>query len=850
MRKSFRDVGWFFSGTLGWIAKILLTIVVIGIVTAAICTTVFALYIDRYIKPALETVDVSDLTLNYTSVVYAVDRETGGEIELEQLYDENNRIWIDYDEIPPAMYHAVVAVEDNRFYTHHGVDWVRTIGAMINMVVPLRSNFGGGSTITQQLIKNLTGEDDITVERKLQEILRALEFEKSYTKEDILELYLNVVYFGRGCYGVETAAQTYFGKSASELSIAECACIAAITNSPTYYDPIRRLENNKTRQEMILKLMYEQGYITEDEFNEALAEELQVQSLSAVNADTQPKQSYYVDQVINDVLADLQTELGYSETAASNLLFSGGLSIYACIDPDIQAIVDEVYQDTENLPHTTDISQPQSAMVVMDPYTGDVLAMVGGTGEKTVDRAWNRATKTKRSPGSTIKPLTVYAPAIEYGLITPATVFDDSPINEETMYPKNTTAGYTGRMTVKKAIQLSTNTVAMKVLELVTPERAFEFGSVNLSLDLVRSVTIGGKAFSDLNLAPLSMGSTTYGMTVLEMTAAYASFVNHGIFSEPRTYTKVLDSKGNVLLSNETEAHVAMKEKTAYYMNNLLRNVVEAGTGTLARIDGIAVAGKTGTTTDDYDRWFIGYTPNYVAGVWYGYDNGRELKMQTNHNPAVEIWSSVMTKVMEGIEYEPFFQLDTVQAQYCLDSGCLPSQYCSLDPRGSRVTTGTFLKEDVPTKVCDCHVPVQMCAESGLRAGEYCPDGALVTISLLNLDRSGRVTMADDAYVYRDAEVYVEGTAQSPYATLCTLHTSPLMPDHLGPDGTEPDPMEDWLFDPMNPNGVLDPEDSSVPEIKPPQQTEPPDSTQQPEEPAPPPDGDTEDGEDVPGWLG
>ncbi|MEA4822508.1 MAG: PBP1A family penicillin-binding protein [Clostridiaceae bacterium] len=826
MHKTIRDVGWFFSGTLGWITKILLTIIVIGIVTAAICTTVFALYIDRYIKPAIESVDISDLTLNYTSVVYAVNRETGEETELEQLYDENNRIWIDYDQIPAAMYHAVVAVEDNRFYTHSGVDWVRTIGAMINMVVPIRSNFGGGSTITQQMIKNLTGEDDITVERKLQEILRALEVEKSYTKEDILEMYLNVVYFGRGCYGVETAAETYFGKSASELSIAECASIAAITNSPTYYDPIRKPENNKRRQELILDLMYEQGYITEAEYKDALAEELQVQSLAAVNAETKPKQSYYVDQVINDVLADLQSELGYSETAASNLLFSGGLSIYACIDPDIQTIVDEVYRDTENLPHTTDVSQPQSAMVVMDPYTGDVVAMAGGVGEKTVDRAWNRATMTKRSPGSTIKPLTVYAPAIEYGIVTPATVFDDSPVNEETMYPKNTTPGYTGRMTVKKAMQLSTNTVAMKVLELVTPERSFDFGTVNLSLDLVRSVTIGGKVYSDVNYSPLSMGGTTYGLTVLEMTAAYGSFVNHGIFSEARTYTKVLDSKGNVLLNNETEAHVAMKEKTAYYMNNLLRNVVEAGTGTLAKISGIAVAGKTGTTTEDYDRWFVGYTPNYVAGVWYGYDNGRELKMETNKNPAVEIWSRVMTKVMEGIAYEPFFQLETVQAQYCIDSGYLPSQYCSLDPRGSRVTTGTFLREDVPTKVCESHVPVKMCAESGLRAGEYCPQESLVTISLLKLDRTGRVTMTDDAYMYREATAYAEGTIQNPYSTLCTLHTAPTEPDVTEPDVTEPNPVEGWLFDPTYPNEVIDPEDDDVPDIKPPVVQDPTDITE------------------------
>jgi penicillin-binding protein 1A len=814
LQKLIREVGWFFSCTLGTIFKVLLTIFVIGAVTAAICITVFAVYIDRYIKPALETVNVADMTLNYTSVVCAVDSETGEEIELEQLYDENNRIWIDYDRIPADMYHAVVAVEDNRFYTHHGVDWVRTIGATINMVIPLRAGFGGGSTITQQLIKNLTGEDDVTVERKLQEILRALEFEKSYTKEDILELYLNVVYFGRGCYGVETAAQTYFGKSASELSLAECASIAAITNSPTYYDPIRRPENNKKRQEMILDLMYAQGYIeTETEYLAAKNEELHVQSLSAVNADTQPKQSYYVDQVINDVLADLQSELGYSAKAASNLLFSGGLRIYACIDPDIQAIVDEVYQDTVNLPHTIDVSQPQSAMVVMDPYNGYVVAMAGGTGTKTVDRAWNRATMTRRSPGSVIKPLTVFAPALEYGLITPISVFDDSPFNEETMYPKNPTPGYTGRMTVKTALQLSTNTVAMKVLDLVTLRRAFDFGTVNLSLDLTESYTVGDRVLSDLNYAPLSMGSTTNGLTVLELTAAYAAFPNRGIFTQPRTYTRVLDSQGNVLLENNADAQVAMKEKTAFYMNNLLRNVVEAGTATLARIDGIAVAGKTGTTNDDYDRWFVGYTPDYVAGVWYGYDTGRELKMQTNNNPAVEIWSRVMTKVEQGLAYRPFFQLNSVEVSYCLDSGLLPSQYCTLDPRGSRIATAILLPEDIPTRTCDCHVPVQMCADSGLRAGNYCPADRLMTISLLQVDRTGRVTMADEPYVLHDAVAPVPGAPNNPYATICNIHIAPV---EDAPSIT--DPFEDWLITPTLPD-VIKPDDGSSPDTQQPAAT-------------------------------
>jgi len=811
--KFLREIGWFFSGAIGWFVKIIATILVVAIVTTTICTTVFALYIDRYIKPAIENVDISDMTLNYTSFVYATDPTTGQEIELEQLYDENNRVWIDYEDIPKNMMNALVAIEDSRFYEHKGVDWVRTAGAMINMIIPIRDNFGGGSTITQQLIKNLTGEKDVTVQRKLQEILRALEFEKQYTKEDILELYLNIVYFGRGSYGVETAAQTYFRKSASELSLAESAAIVGITNSPTYYDPVLRPENNKKRQELILRLMLEQGYITQKEHDAAVAEKLDITPYEELNVDNQPKQSYYVDQVITDVLADLQSELGYSAQAASNLLFSGGLKIYACVDLRIQAILDDVYQNDEDFPQTRDAKQPESAMVILSADDSRVLAMVGGRGEKKVNRAWNRATMTTRSPGSAIKPLTVYAPAIEYGFITSATVFDDSPFDEETMYPKNQSRGYTGRMTVKKALQKSTNTVAMKVLDLVTLERSFNFATVNLGLDLVRSETINDRVFTDVGYAPLSLGGLTYGVSVLDITAAYAAFPNRGIYTEPRTYTKVLDSAGNVLLENEPVSQVAMQEKTAYYMNNLLRSVVDSGTGTLAKIPNIAVAGKTGTTNDDYDRWFVGYTPDYVAAVWFGYDTQKEIKMETSRNPSVEIWQKVMSQVVAGHYYESFFTLDNVQASYCLDSGLAPSQYCSLDPRGSRVTSGTFLKEDVPTKKCNVHVPISICSESGMRSNAFCPSDSVVTISLIDVDRTGKVAMSDDAYLYSDIVAVTDDTDATAYNTYCTLHKQVEVVEPEDWPGGEW--IEDWFVDGNTPVDDEPPEVTFPDEILP-----------------------------------
>jgi penicillin-binding protein 1A len=789
---SVKKASWFFTGALGWFVKVVATILAIGVITTAICATVFSLYIDNYIRPYIDRLSLSDLTLNATSFVYATNPDTGEYVELEQLYREENRIWVDYEDINPNMFAALVAVEDSRFYSHKGVDWIRTLGATINMIVPFRENYGGGSTITQQLIKNITGDDDVTVQRKIQEILRALEFEKNYTKEDILEYYLNTVYFGHGCYGIETAANTYFGIPASELSVAQAASIAGITRSPTYYDPINHPDRNKSRQELILKMMFDQGVIeTEAEYLAAVNEKLTYGGNNE-SGGAKKMQSYYVDQVINDVIRDLMEEYGYSETAATGLVYSGGYKIYANVDLEVQAVLDEVYQDPESFPDTESAQVLQSAMVIMDPYTGQVKAMVGGVGEKTVNRAWNRATMTKRSPGSSIKPISVYAPALEYGLITPATVFDDSPYDEEIGWPKNQNGVYTGRMTVKKAVQNSTNTVAVKVLDRVTPERSYSFATANMGLDLVRQTEINGKIFSDVDYAPLALGGLTNGVSVMEMTAAYCAFANQGIYVEPVTYSKVVDSKGKEVLSNAPEYTVAMKEKTAYYMNNLLKNVVDNGTGRIARIENMAVAGKTGTTTDDYDRWFVGYTPYYSAAVWVGYDNQAEIKLTTNVNPAANAWSLVMDRLHEGLEGKGFFSEDAaVSVQYCLDSGLLPTEACRNDPRGSRITTGTFLPEDAPTRRCDVHVEVDICDESEQRASAACLHTHKA--ALLDVERSGLYKLTDDANLYKPA-VYADlfgVSTESPFNTYCTWHSgsSPYDPNYIEefPDDPEDD---------------------------------------------------------------
>ncbi len=731
----------------GLLGKSLITLAFIGVMTAAICITVFVVYITNYINPVYD-LEMESLTLNYTSTIYYTNKTTGNYEELETLYGEQNRIWADSEEIPQALKDAVVAIEDKRFYDHHGVDWKRTIAAAVNMVIPMKSDFGG-STITQQVIKNISGEKAPTVQRKIQEIMRALYVDRNYSKDDILTIYLNTIYLSQGCYGVKTAAQTYFGKELNELNIAECACLAGITNAPTYYDPFQNPENNKRRQENILEQMKEQGMISEDEYNEAVVYPLNFQR-EQKEEQTQQAQSYYVDQVIRDVIKALKTEKGYDSNIASQLVYSGGLSIYTCIDPEIQQIMDDVYSNPDNFPKFSTEPQPQSAMVVMDPYTGYVVGMVGGRGEKTA-MSLNRATQSYRQPGSSIKPITVYSAGLEYGLNNPATVYCDSPVRVlgGNVWPVNSSRVYTGQMTVLKAITTSTNTVAVKIQEEVGTQRSIDWATNHLGISSF--VTDSSAASNDLGSAQLALGGLTKGVNVLEMTAAYSSFVNEGIYTEPITFWKVCDHEGNVIIDNTPEQHTAMSKKTAYYMNYMLQNVVKSGTGTAAKLSNMPAAGKTGTTTANYDRWFMGYTPYYVGGVWFGYDYPKYLS--TSGNPSTTIWKLVMSRIHENLEYKEFFSMDGfVSASYCLDSGLAPGEYCESDPRGSRVTTGLFYKDDVPKETCNLHIQVDVDSTSWRLAVPSCPAGSRSKSVLLNLQRSFGVpgiVVTDEGYCYR-----------------------------------------------------------------------------------------------------
>lgn len=766
----------------------------IALVTMLICGTVFAIYLKTSIDSKLD-ISVETMNLNYTSIVYYID-ENGQEQELEQLFATQNRSWADLEDIPKHMRDAAIAIEDERFESHHGVDWYRTTGAAVNFFLKLRSDFGG-STITQQLVKNLTGDKDPTVQRKLQEIMRAQYIEKHCSKDDIIELYLNTIYLSQGCYGVRTAAEVYFNKDISELTLAESAAIIGITNLPTYYDPFINPENNKKRQINILDKMLELKKITKEEYDQARAQELMFTKEKRKEQITS-KQSYFVDQIIEDVISDLMSERGYSYQVAEQMIYSGGLKIYATIDPDIQNTMDSIFKDSSNFPKYKGTVQPECAMVVMDPYTGNVLGIVGGRGEKTLNRGLNRATHSYRQPGSSLKPLSVYAPAIEYGLITPSTAMDDTPIKvlNNSAYPKNESRSYSGRITALKGLENSLNTIAMRTLIELTPERSFNFLTANLGFSSLNRD-------SDINLAPLSLGALTKGVSVLEMAAAYSAFPNNGNYTKPRTYTKVLDNQNNVLLENKSEVIDAMSEKTAMYMNYMLQKVVTNGTGTYAKLNNMPAAAKTGTTDNDKDRWFVGYTPYYCAAVWFGYDKPQYI--QKSLSPALTVWKKVMNKIHEGLETKNFPKSDDFKfVNVCSCSGLLPSEACTRDPRGSRVIAGYFHKDDVPKKRCNVHVDVQIDSTTNQIATKYCPQENLKTVGLMKLDRSfnlSGIAVGDEQYTVRNYSEdgtlaaapgglrYFTALGEPALNSLCSAHRTAPAPE------PEPEDSEDTTED-------------------------------------------------------
>ena len=798
---------------------LILTILLVGLTTAAICGMVFAVYINKYVSNDVE-IYLDSYRLNLTSFIYYTDPETGKEVELSSLHGMEDRVWVDLEDIPKQLQLAFISVEDNSFYTHQGVNWKRTIGATINWTGMLNDFTGGGSTITQQLIKNLTDDKDTSVKRKLREIMRALELEQKYEKDDILEMYLNTIYFGQGSYGVQQAAKTYFNKELDELTLAECASIAGIVKNPYGYDLKRFPEKNAERRAIVLGEMKKYGNISESQWKKALEEDVQAYKNSGEDDDStgEEYQSYFVDAVYWAVKEDLQTKLGYSESMAQQLLLTGGLKIITTLDPKIQAKMDAVFLDEENFPGGlgNDGTYPQASMVLMDPYTGHVKALYGGRGEKEGDLVLNRATQTHRSPGSAIKPITVYSPALEYDLVSPITVVDDAPKDftvrgDGTGWPYNESRTYSGRTTILNGIAKSYNTVAVDLVQKLGVDRSFNWATKNLGLELVSSMqkTLSDgsvKTYSDKDVSPLSMGSLTTGVTVLEMTAAYSAFVNEGQYTTPILYTKVYDADNKLLLDNTPVTTVAMSTKTRDYMIQLLSGVVETGTGRKAAIDGIQVGGKTGTTSADNDRWFAGITPYYVGVVWFGFDTPQSLQ-KFSTNPALELWTRVMKDVL--VEAEPAqFTMTTEmnKVSYCLDCGLLATDLCSNDVRGTRVATAMVEASDVPKRNCTCHVSVNLCQASGSVANEFCPLEGQTTVSLLNYQRtypsSEPLNIGDQIYClpYELTEEQIaQGLIKPGPGTylVCTTHTEPIIEEDPGILDEEDEPY--WPF-PMDPN--------------------------------------------------
>ena len=689
----------------------------------------------------------------------------------DEVWSGRQTVYVPYEDIPKSMINAVVSIEDKRFFEHRGTDWRRTLAAVGNYILRGDSHFGG-STITQQLVKNLTGENAPTWQRKLQEILWARDLERRLDKTQILELYLNVVHFSDQCDGIAAAAEHYFSKSVGELTTEECASIIAITNNPSYYNPIRHPENNLSRRNLILEQMQVQGYLTSQEYTVAFSTPITLNVKSNEGFNTN---SWYVDMVVEDVINDLVTKYNMSRSAASHLFHAGGLHIDMAMDKEIQSIVEEYYRTSVRVPQNAKGESAQSAMIVIDSKTGDILGVAGAVGEKNGNRLQNFATQTKRAPGSTIKPLTVYAPALEEGILNWASVYDDVPIRFDvdgrSMWPKNANNTYRGLTNIAYAVAHSTNTVALRVLEDLGLETSYVYGRERFHLGLVSR-----SGANDCDWAALGLGQLNYGVTLRELTTAYTAFADGGVYHPYRSYYRVTDSEGNILLSRADEAERILSPETAAIMTKLLEGVIENGTSSSVTLQNLcACAGKTGTTQNDHDRWFVGYTSSLVCGVWCGYEYPEALE---GRNLCTSVWNAVMRNIVSKRGEKREFEIPetVVQANYCRDSGELLSLACQKDARGNRVESGWFTAQTLPHSLCQCHVLCEVCKSGGV-CHEYCPDEEREEVGLIQVERHfpKQVTVSDSEYVYRGDPTEYESNP-NPSEAYFSAH----LPDYCG----------------------------------------------------------------------
>lgn len=673
-------------------AYILWGILATCVLTVLVVVTTVLVSAIVYVKGDLVVnLDEYKANQNQTSFVYAYDK-SGATVELARLHGEEDRVWVDLDDMSPYLKEAFIALEDTRFMKHHGVDWIRTFGVIIKP-----KNIGqGGSTITQQLIKNITNNKEVTIVRKYREILMALNLEENYNKDVILEAYLNTLYLGSGCYGVKTASEKYFGKDVSELDAAECACLAVITKAPTKYNPLLNPEENLKRRNHCLKLMYDEGKgcLNEEEYNAATTENLiftnspdyvpsdKIKDTKTANEEEKVINSFYVDYVIQAVRDDLMEKYGYSKQQATNQIYYGGLKIYTAVDLDVQATLEDVYVNRKSFPDMVskkDGSKVQSAMTIMD-YQGRIVAMVGQAGAKTQNRGLNRAANSYRQPGSTIKPLATYAPAIDMNIYNYSSMIKDYAIAVNgSLWPHNVdkSLGSGNNVTVKYAIQKSLNTVPARIINYdVGIDNSFNFLRDNFHLSRLDEK-------EDRTLSPLATGALTNGTTTVEMAAAYATFGNGGLYYKPYAYYKVTNSSGSeIVLSNENPASQrAISEETSDIMCELLQTVDTSYYGTASNVRKFQIMAKTGTTSSDKDRWFCAGTPYYVAAVWVGFDSPETLNASVN--PGGKIFFRVFDDIHKGLDAKQFPKSSgTVEKSFCSRTGKLASSNCGSTQKG------------------------------------------------------------------------------------------------------------------------------------------------------------------------
>ena len=680
-------VGSVFKEFFALIGKILMTSFLVLIITGIVILISMVFYIMDVANEPLN-INLSKMKLSQTSYIRVLNENDEWE-DYRQLYSTENRVWVSYKDIPKHMVDAQVAIEDKRFYEHEGVDMKRTAGAVFTLATGGREF--GGSTITQQLIKNITDDNEVSVTRKLREIFRALKLEKEYSKDDIIEAYLNIVNYGSGCRGVQSAARLYFNKDIQDCTIAECAAIAGITQNPYAFDPLTFPEKNKERREVVIDQMYEQGKITEAEYKEAVKESENMKFVGYVieEEDDEPSDwNWYDDRVFRDVSRDLAAELNISVDAAEDMIYNEGLYIYSAMDKKAQEIAEKKVREwkTPNDP-TLDVGY-----MLMD-FDGRIFATVGGRQEKDGRLLWDNASQSSLQPGSTIKPLSSYVLALDQKKINYSSLISDTPHanwSANGAGPNNWYLQYYGNITVNRALNISSNAATVSVLDMVGMEASYNFLTKSLGFKHL------DEEHDRENLSGLSIGGFYGGVTVEEMTAAYAIFCNGGYYYEPYTYFYVTDNDGNVLLDNRDRGKPdqVISTETSTIMNRLLSDVVNSGGETLgyrAQIDGWDIIGKTGTTDSSFDNWFLGASPYAVSGIWTGHKQPSEIAKE-EQSAVHYLWRDIMAEWLKDKASKTYNLGGNVEQHNFIKSSGMLTTYSG----GDKIWTGYYTNDNMP----------------------------------------------------------------------------------------------------------------------------------------------------------